>query len=240
MKRVALAANCCTTLPRSLFLPLHICLLPFFPPFAFWFKHGRVNLLILQAASPSICLSSCFPPLSLSPSLRQGCAVRLFQSSGVVRSDGWLSTFCCLPLRSWEIYRLADYQAWKPISLPHSSLPPSMPASRLPSYSLYFNISSVTKKAFIMERCVRNSFEICVWTQGSNWCTGGILWMCQRGVSSSEWLNMSLTAYLAHLHLLHRFKLPHRRPTHGVPFMFFLLVVIRALKKGAKLINVWK
>ena len=74
--------------------------------------------------------------LSLSLCLRQGCAVRPFQSSGVVRSDGWLSTFCCLPLRSWEIYRLADYQAWKPISLSHSSLPSSIHACLTLSISL--------------------------------------------------------------------------------------------------------
>lgn len=79
-----------------------------------------------------------FSLLSIPPppsSFRQGCAVRPFQSTGVVRSDGWLSTFCCLPLRSWEIYRLADYQAWKPISLSHSSHPSSIHACLTSSIS---------------------------------------------------------------------------------------------------------
>lgn len=136
----------------------------------FCFKHGRVNLLILQAASLSIYLSSCvFFTLSLPASLRQGCAVRPFQSSGVVRSDGWLSTFCCLPLRSWEIYRLADYQAWKPISLSHSSLPSSIHACLAPStsLSLFQHLLRYQKTAFIMERCVQNNIEIRVWTEGS-------------------------------------------------------------------------
>lgn len=148
MNRVALTANCCTSPLPSFPSHVHICLLTFSFPFPFCFKHGRVNLLILQAASLSIYLfSSFFPPFYLTPSLRQGCAVRLFQSSGVVRSDGWLSTFCCLPLRSWEIYRLADYQAWKPISLSHSSHPSFIHAFLAPSISLrLFQHLPCTKK----------------------------------------------------------------------------------------------
>lgn len=51
------------------------------------------------------------PPISHS-----GSPVRLQGRGGIVRSDGWLSTFCCLPLCTSEIYTAADYQAWKPIS----------------------------------------------------------------------------------------------------------------------------
>lgn len=147
INRVVLAANYCTSPPPFFPFPLHICILTFSAHFAFCSEHRRVNLLILQA--PSLFYLSfflCFFP-SFSPSLRQGCAVRPFQSSGVVRSDGWLSTFCCLALRSWEIYRLADYQAWKPISLSHSSLASSIHTCLAPSISLfYFNIFSITKK----------------------------------------------------------------------------------------------
>lgn len=112
----------------------------------------------------SIYLSSCVFSLSFSPSLRQGYAVRPFQSTGVVRSDGWLSTFCCLALRSWEIYRLADYQAWKPISLSHSSLASSIHTYLAPSISLfYFNIFSVTKKSFHnREMCAKQHWNLCI------------------------------------------------------------------------------
>lgn len=196
---------------------------PSFPPSAFCFKYGRVNFLILQAASLSIYLSSCvFSPISLSrpPSLRQGCAVRPLQSSGVVRSDGWLSTFCCLPLCSWEIYRPADYQAWKPISLSFFSpfLHPCLPRS----FHLVRSISIsplLPKKALIMERCVQNNIEICARTEGSNCSSWGLLWMCRRGITSSEWYAWSLTAYLTHLHLhlLYCFQRLRRLATHEHP-----------------------
>lgn len=149
-----------------------------------------------------------FPP-SLSPSLRQSCAVRLFQSSGVVRSDGWLSTFCCLPLRSWEIYRLADYQAWKPIS-PFSFFPPFLHPCHPHSFNLAASISTsppLPKKASVMERRVQNNIEICAWTEESNCSSWGLLWMWQRGIASSEWCAWTLTAYLAHPHLFHCFRL---------------------------------
>ena len=162
--RPAVTANCHTSPLLTVLFPLHIFLLTFLRSFPFCFKHGRVNLLILQAASISIYLSSCPPPFM--PSLRQGCAVRLFQSSGVVRSDGWLSTFCCLPLRSWEIYRLADYQAWKPISLSPSSLPSSIYSCLAPSISLplFQHLHFQKKKTTIIKRCVQNNIDICVWT----------------------------------------------------------------------------
>lgn len=216
MNRVAVTANCGTSPLPSFPSHVHICLLTFSFPFPFCFKHGRVNLLILQAASLSIYLFSCFsppPPFYLTPSLRQGCAVRLFQSSGVVRSDGWLSTFCCLPLRSWEIYRLADYQAWKPISLSHSSHPSFIHAFLAPSISLrlfqHLPCTKKKKRASIIERCVQNNIEICVWTEESNWSSWGLLWMCQRGKASSEWYPWSLTAHLAHPHLFHCSQLLH-------------------------------
>lgn len=117
----------------------------------------------------------------LSAPLRQGCAVRLFHSSGVVTSDGWLSTFCCLPLRSWEIYRLADYQAWKPISLSHSCLPSSIHTSLAPSILLALFLHLLYFYTSIMERCVQNNSEICVWTQGNNCSSRGLLWTCQTG-----------------------------------------------------------
>lgn len=128
----------------------------------FCFKHGRVNLHILQAASLPIYLSSCFAPPS--PSFRQGCAVRLFQSAGVVTSDGWLSTFCCLPLRSWEIYRLADYQAWKPISLSHSSLPSSIHAALAPSILLpeFLHLLCYPKNFYNREMCAEQYWNLCV------------------------------------------------------------------------------
>lgn len=97
------------------------------------------------------------------------------------------------------------------------SLPPSMPASLLPSHTLRFNISSVTpKKSLVMERCVLNNIEICVRTQASDCSSWGLLWMCQRGIACSEWYAWSLTAYLAHLHLHlpHCFQLLHELTTH--------------------------
>lgn len=63
--RPAVTANCHTSPLLAILFPLHICLLTFLLSFPLCFKHGRVNLLILQAASISIYLSSCFPPLSL-------------------------------------------------------------------------------------------------------------------------------------------------------------------------------
>lgn len=100
----------------------------------------------------------------LSPSFRQGCAVRLFQSAGVVTSDGWLSTFCCLPLRSWEIYRLADYQAWKPISLSHSSLPSSIHAALAPSILLpeFLHLLCYPKNFYNREMCAEQYWNLCV------------------------------------------------------------------------------
>lgn len=71
------------------------------------------------------------PPISHS-----GSPVRLQGRGGIVRSDGWLSTFCCLPLRSFEIYRATDYQAWKPISL-HIPLARSLLFLSLPSIHLF-------------------------------------------------------------------------------------------------------
>lgn len=94
------------------------------------FCSKRFILFIVLLVSPST------PPPHTPLLFRQGCAVRPFQSAGVVRSDGWLSTFCCLPLSSWEIYRHADYQAWKPISLSHSFLPSSIHTCLAPSISL--------------------------------------------------------------------------------------------------------
>lgn len=157
MNRAAVTANCSfSSSPRAHLSP-HLVVLHHS-----CFKHGRVNLHILQAASLPIYLSSCFPPLS--PSLRQGCAVRLFQSGGVVTSDGWLSTFCCLPLRSWEIYRLADYQAWKPISLSHSFLPSSILASLAPSIllPLFLHLLSYPKNFHNQAICAKQCWNLWV------------------------------------------------------------------------------
>lgn len=61
------------------------------------------------------------------------------------------------------------------------SHPPSMPPSLLQSCFHSFYISSVTKKTSIIERCVQNNIEICVWTRGNNCSSWGLLWKCQRG-----------------------------------------------------------
>lgn len=131
MNTGAVKANCCTS-PLFSFRSLKTFI--FSPSFSTSPSALNMEELICSFCKQHLILFIfllVFPPLSL----RQGCAVRPFQSSGVVRSDGWLSTFCCLPLRSWEIYRLADYQAWKPISLSHSSLPSSIHACLAPSVS---------------------------------------------------------------------------------------------------------
>lgn len=148
MNRAAVAANCCTSpLPRVSFPP-HICLLTFSFPFPSCFKHGRVNLLILQAASLSIYLSSwLFPPIPLPFSQAELCCQALPEQWGC---QEWWMTINLL-LSSTTL--LGDLQArWLPgmktnlsfLILP--SLPPSVPSSLLQSRCLYFNISSVGKK----------------------------------------------------------------------------------------------
>lgn len=211
VSRVAVKSKCCTSL---LHFSSHIYLPTFFvpplPPIL------NMEELICSFRSQHLILFIFplvfFPHSYLSHpqpfSFRQGCAVRPFQSTGVVRSDGWLSTFCCLPLRSWEIYRLADYQAWKPISLSHSSHPSSIhAASLLPSHALIFNILSVTRK-----KRHSNWIDVCKTTlkfvcgQKKAIAPLRLLWMCQKGITHSGWYVWSLTAYLSHLHLLHCFQ----------------------------------
>lgn len=151
------------TLPSFYFFT-HICLFTFFSPplppalnveeliFTFCRQHPFLFIFLPMR-----------PPHPTPPTLQlSGRDVRPFQSSGVVRSDGWRSTFCCLPLCSWEIYRLADYQAWKPISF--SFLPPFLHL-RLPRsfhlFPLYFNIFSVTKKSFHnREMCAKQHWNL--------------------------------------------------------------------------------
>lgn len=223
--------------------PPHVCLLTFFFPFAFCFKHGRVNLLILQAASLSIYLSSCFfsPSHSLPLSQAGLCCQALPEQWGC---QEWWMTINLL-LSSTTL--LGDLQArWLPgmkTNLSFSFFPPFLHPCLPRSFYLTPSISTsppLPKKAFIMERCVQNNTEICVWTEGSNCSSCRLLWMCQRGIASSEWYAWSLTAYLAHLHLLHCFQLLHRLATHEHPSMFFWLVVIIESKKGAGLIAVSK
>lgn len=137
----------------------------------------------------------------LSAPLKQGCAVSLFQSGGVVTSDGWLSTFCCLPLRSWEIYRLADYQAWKPISLSHSCLPSSIHTSLGPSILLSLFLHLLYFYTFIMERCVQNNGMEFVCGQGEIIAPLGGYCGSVRRDSIVIVMCCSLTAHLVHLHL---------------------------------------
>ena len=142
---------------------------------------------------------------------------------------------------------LGDLQArWLPgmkTNLSFSFFPPFLHPCLPHSFHLTPSISTsppLPKKAFIMERCVQNNIEIRVWTEGSDRSSWGLLWMCQRGIASSERYAWSLTAYLAHLHLLHCFQLLHQLVTHENPSMLLLLVVIMASKKGAGLIAVSK
>lgn len=161
MNTGAVKANCCTS-PLFSFRSLKTSI--FSPSFSTSPSALNMEELICSFCKQHlilfIFLLVFFPPLSL----RQGCAVRPFQSSGVVRSDGWLSTFCCLPLRSWEIYRLADYQAWKPISLSHSSLPSSIHACLAPSVShpAFQHLVRYPKKIFGNgEMCAKQHRNLC-------------------------------------------------------------------------------
>lgn len=188
MKRVAVTANWCTCPLPSFPLPPHICLLTFLLLFPFCFKHGRVNLLILQAASLSIYLSSCFfPPLSLFLSDRTvlSGSSRALGLSRVMDDYQPSAVFHYAPGRFTGSLTTRHENQSLCLILP-SSLPPSTPASLLQSCSLYFNISSVTKKGSIIERCVQNNIEICVLTEESNCSSWGLVWMCQRGIASSE------------------------------------------------------
>lgn len=224
----------------------YICLFTFFPlhpsHVLYCFKHGRVNLLILQAASLSIYLSSSLFFCSPSAWLRQGCAVRPFHSRAVVRSDGWLSTFCCLPLRSWEIYRLADYQAWKPISLSHSSLPPYLHPCLAPSIPLplFQHLLHYQKLAFKMERCVQNNTEICVWTGWSYCFTSGFCgWV--RGEEHPQIDVPGLWQPILHIFILSiALGSLKRLATHEHPSMFLAPAAIKVSEKCAVLIVVSK
>lgn len=236
MNRAAVTANCCTSPLPSFPFPPHICLLTFLFPFPVYFKHGRVNLLILQAASLSIYLSSCFFPLSLPFSQAGLCCQALPEQWGC---QEWWMTINLL-LSSTTL--LGDLQArWLPgmkTNLSFSFFPPFLHPCLPRSFNLVPSISTsppLPKKASIIERCVQNNIEICVWTEESNCSSWGLLWMCQRGIASSEWYPWSLTAYPAHLHLFHCFQLLHMSVTHENPSMFLLLVVILVLKKGAGL-----
>lgn len=139
---------------------------------------------------------------------------------------------------------LGDLQArWLPgmkTNLSFSFFPPFLHRCLPRSFHLTTSISTsppLPKKAFIMERCVQNNIKIRVWTEGSNRSTWGLLWMCQRGMASSDWYARSLTAYLTHLHLLHCFQLFHRLE-HPSVLLFKVLII--ALKKGVGLIAVSK
>lgn len=212
MNRVALTANCCTSPLPSFPSHVHICLLTFSFPFPFCFKHGRVNLLILQAASLSIYLfSSFFPPLLSHPVSQAGlCCQALPEQWGC---QEWWMTINLL-LSSTTL--LGDLQArWLPgmkTNLSFSFFPPFLHPCLPRSFNLAPSISTSSlyqKKASIIERCVQNNIEICVWTEESNCSSWGLLWMCQRGIASSEWYPWSLTAHLAHPHLFHCFQLLH-------------------------------
>lgn len=212
MNRVAVTANCGTSPLPSFPSHVHICLLTFSFPFPFCFKHGRVNLLILQAASLSIYLFSWFFSPSISPRL-SGRAV-LSGSSRAVGLSGVMDDY-----QPSAVFHYAPGRFTGSLTTRHENqslflilptLPSSMPSSLLQSRSVYFNIFPVPKKkASIIERCVQNNIEICVWTEESNWSSWGLLWMCQRGKASSEWYPWSLTAHLAHPQLFHCSQLLH-------------------------------
>lgn len=187
MKRVAVTTNWCTCSPPSFLLPQHVCLLTFLLLFPFCFKRGRVNLLILQAASLSIYLSSCFfLPFSLflSDKTVLSGSSRALGLSGVMDDYQPSAVFHYAPGRFTGSLTTRHENQSLCLILP--SLPPSMPASLLQSCSLYFSIFSVNKKASIIEGCVQNNIEICVWTEESNCSSWGLVWMCQRGIASLE------------------------------------------------------
>lgn len=130
--------------PFLLPFPQDIYLLTFFFHFAFCFKHGRVNLLILQAASHSIYLSSCVSPLSLSGRAVLSGPSRAAGLSGVMDDYQPSAVFHYAPGRFTGSLTTRHENQSLFLILP--SLPPSTPASLLPSHTLHFNISSVTKK----------------------------------------------------------------------------------------------
>lgn len=137
MNRAAVAANCCTSPLPCISFPPHICLLTFSFPFPSCFKHGRVNLLILQAASLSIYLSSCPPPPNPSP-LLSGRAVlsgssRAVGLSGVMDDYQPSAVFHYAPGRfTGSLTTRHENQSL----LSHSSLPSSIHAILTPSISL--------------------------------------------------------------------------------------------------------
>lgn len=146
----------------------------------FCFKHGRVNLHILQAASLPIYLSSCFPPsLLLSDRAVLSGSFRALGLSRVMDDYQPSAVFHYAPGRFTGSLTTRHENQSLFLILP--SHPPSMPPSLLQSRFQNFYISSVTQKTSIIERCVQNNIEICVWTRGNNCSSRGLLWKCQRG-----------------------------------------------------------
>lgn len=167
--------------PFLLPFPQDIYLLTFFFHFAFCFKHGRVNLLILQAASHSIYLSSCVSPLSLSGRAVLSGPSRAAGLSGVMDDYQPSAVFHYAPGRFTGSLTTRHENQSLFLILP--SLPPSMPASLLPSHTLRFNISSVTKNK---KKIFRNG-EMCA-KQHRNLCadTGKRLLLLRVIVDVSE------------------------------------------------------
>lgn len=106
-------------------------------------------------------------------------------------------------------------------SLSHSYLPSSIYACLAPSiFSPSISISSqLPKRAFIIERCVRNNIEICTRTVGSKYSYGGLSRLCCRGNNTVKRVGWSLTAFLLQLH--HLTLLPaYAHATYDHPSVF--------------------
>lgn len=157
--------------------------LPFSP---YRFKHGRVNLLILQAASLSIYLSLPAPtpsPTTLPPlePFRSGGAAlsgssRAAGLSGVMDDYQPSAVFHYAPGRfTGSLTTRHENQSL--LLIPASLSPPSVPSPLLQSLAASISTSPAPpppkkreegKKAAIIERGVQNNIEICAWTEGSN------------------------------------------------------------------------
>lgn len=248
LSKASIKTKCCT-FALTHFCPLH----PFIFLLSFPNSLPALNMeeLICSFYSQHLILFIFFLPFfPLSPYgpllfLRQDCAVRPFQSTGVVRSDGWLSTFCCLPLRSWEIYRLADYQAWKPISLSHSFTPllTSMPASLLPSHSLNFNIRSVIKKqkknTHNREMCAKQHWNLCA-DRGKQLLPSKVIVEVSEGNSMFRDDTPGLWQPIFPIFIFSIASSSFKYFQQMHPSTPLLLLVIIALEEGARLIAVSK
>lgn len=200
--------------------PQHICLSPSSPLpslLSILFNHGRVNLLILQAASLSIYLSSCVFFPSCSRSLR-GRAVlsgpsRAVGLSRVMDDYQPSAVFHCAPGRfTGSLTTRHENQSLLLILPFHRPRPPRS-----------FHRTSTTstsprspRKAFIMKRWVWNKIEILMWTgEGGQWHLQKGYCECvrvEKGVGSDT--SAPWQPYLTHLclHLIHLFSYTYSIP----------------------------